>query len=230
MSRFGGNLDDITLIGQSAGAASVGVHVEAGIPGVKRAILMSGDPGIRPAVLAAVNEAIFTSIISFLSLTADTAISVVETISPENLYSKLPKDILNLPDLPLSVGTGSKLEALLVGDATHDGGIILPPRPPRSNLATVLHEYFTAALPASFVQLYQLQPTQSPAEAQAKLLDIFSDWAFYAPAVSRARELAPDRPVYLYHFDQRNEFPVEGNPEQPYPRSCLPSWGLSRAL
>ena len=43
ISGFGGNPDEITLIGESAGAVSTAVHLHSEVPLFKRAILMSGS-------------------------------------------------------------------------------------------------------------------------------------------------------------------------------------------
>ncbi|KAI5813493.1 Alpha/Beta hydrolase protein [Pyronema omphalodes] len=200
ISGFGGDNENMTILGQSAGGASVGFHLEAGIAGVKRAVMMSGDPGIRPAVLPEVHQDTFEKVCAALSLNPESAIQELESMSPQDLYKKLPMNLLYLPSLPLPSGTGKPLQAIMVGDSKDDGGILLPPT--AVDAKTVVEHF--EQLPESFLALYALSVEDDADTVRQKLCNIFSDWVFYVPAVSRAME--SKIPAYLYHFNVLNEW------------------------
>lgn len=77
---FGGKPDDITLIGESAGAVSTAVHLHSEMPLFKRAILMSGSTLLMGPSPQARAEAGYQKAIKALDL---------ESLGPEERVQKL---------------------------------------------------------------------------------------------------------------------------------------------
>lgn len=104
---FGGNPDDVTLMGQSAGAVSTAVHFHSEQPLFKRAMLMAGSTLLMGPAPEAVAESNYQKAVKLLGL---------EALSPKERV----RSLLNMD--------GQKLRAtLLQGGVTPlpviDGGI-----------------------------------------------------------------------------------------------------------
>ncbi|KAI5776928.1 Carboxylesterase family-domain-containing protein [Geopyxis carbonaria] len=68
---FGGDPREVTLMGESAGAACVHYHILANTPGVKRAVLMSGSAFTIPPQPPAVCDAVAARVAKHLRTTVD---------------------------------------------------------------------------------------------------------------------------------------------------------------
>jgi len=213
ITGFGGDPENITLVGQSAGAAAIAFHTDAGVPGVKRAVMMSGDPGIMPAFPERTHAATLKKACDALSVPPGQIVGYLQSAPQSELYDRLPEDLMYRPVTPLPSGSGDKLTALMVGNTSDDGGIIasFSIGPASEGLAEKLCSYFSI-LPESFGQLYNLRPTLSPLEARSRLVDILTDWGFAVSAVAAARESKV--PTYLYHFTRENPWPA--SPTNPW--------------
>lgn len=77
---FGGNPDDITLMGESAGAVSTAVHLHSEQPLFKRAMLMSGSTLLKGPAPLAVAEAVYEKVSKVLDL---------DSLTPQERVQKL---------------------------------------------------------------------------------------------------------------------------------------------
>lgn len=103
---FGGNPDDITLIGESAGAVSTAVHLHSELPLFKRAILMSGSTLLMGPSPQARAETSYQKAVKALDL---------ESLSPEERIQKLVSmDGQLLRTTLLQRGVGSQVSVPLV--------------------------------------------------------------------------------------------------------------------
>ncbi|RAK76825.1 putative carboxylesterase [Aspergillus fijiensis CBS 313.89] len=93
---FGGDPDNITLAGMSAGAASVACHLESETPLFKRAILMSGNRFFSPSLPYESHEQSYKQAMAALGLAGASPEERIEALlkSPgEDLVAKVPPSI-----------------------------------------------------------------------------------------------------------------------------------------
>lgn len=105
ISGFGGNPDDITLMGESAGAVSTAVHLHSEQPLFKRAMLMSGSTllkGPSPMAVADGNYQKASKVLSLDSLTPQERVQKLVSMDGQQLRSTLfEQGIAPLVSLPL---------------------------------------------------------------------------------------------------------------------------------
>ena len=68
ISGFGGNSDQITAFGESAGSGSIAFHICSDVPLFNRAILMSGLPATVPPLDLKYKEAEYCSLLKYCAI------------------------------------------------------------------------------------------------------------------------------------------------------------------
>ncbi|KAF2660705.1 para-nitrobenzyl esterase [Lophiostoma macrostomum CBS 122681] len=228
ISNFGGDSDNVTLFGESAGAASVLNHLSSSERLFKRAISMSGTPTMFKLFPSAVAETSYDIIMKELGLeNASTAdrVSRLLTISPEELVAKTP---MTVPlrsfvddDIVPSSTTFKDLEPgvsgigghqwcaeLMIGDCQHDGTIYaymgIAERKVGiaaqfcTSLAANISKFSTEAV----LKAYNLTPSTDDDIAMRTILEYATDIAYAGPALAFARSWHGK--AYYYHFNEPN--------------------------
>ncbi|KAI1609116.1 putative carboxylesterase [Exophiala viscosa] len=179
IAGFGGDTQNITVAGESAGAVSALLHATRKDGLFKRVMSMGGTPLLLKPLPGFVAEATYSSVVDQLglaSLTAEERVRALLTISAEDVLSKVPPSAPLMPVVDgsvvptpftfsdyASISTGQGCESLLIGDCAFD--------------------------------------ENDPKNLQS-ILEFAHDIGFYAPAVEIAK--AWPQKAYLYHFNEVN--------------------------
>ncbi|KAH6873311.1 carboxylesteras-like protein [Alternaria rosae] len=221
---FGGDEENVTVFGASAGAASVLHHLGCKEPLFRRAISMSGTPIMLKPLSPAVAETSYNAVLQALGLeyaSTHDRIQKLLAMSPEDLVQKIPITIpispyLDgdiIPEAPsfayLSSGTLQSLnntwcEELLVGSCAHDGNVFyfmgLSSRLP--GIASTIHTSFSRNLSASvagaILSAYDITPSTPDEEAMASIIELGTDIAYGLPASYYARAFRGRVASYLF--------------------------------
>ncbi|KAJ5159476.1 uncharacterized protein N7482_006480 [Penicillium canariense] len=227
---FGGDPDNITAGGMSAGGASVTYLLQSQTPLFKRAIAMSGTSLLVQALPYEVHEDNYEKAMAQLGLadaSAEDRIKALLDMPGQELVAKLPPSILFVPALDgdiiypgVTYAELGRLQSkvfsgkhwckdLLIGDAEIDASIFeyLAPQM-KVNGA----KRFIAALEetlASYPQIvqrildaYRISEGTSDEMAISSILAFFTDILFHASTLSFARGWNGN--AYVYYFNEGN--------------------------
>ncbi|RAH50329.1 putative carboxylesterase [Aspergillus brunneoviolaceus CBS 621.78] len=227
---FGGDPDNITLAGMSAGAASVACHLESETPLFKRAILMSGNRFFSPSLPYENHEQSYKQAMAALGLAGASPEERIEALlkSPgEDLVAKVPPSITPTfavdGDLVPSAITYSQLadktnhipkgkdwcQDLMVGDAQIDANII---HAIRSDLKNGCAERFFGCLttvlatqPEVAEQIsvrYGITQDLDDGDAFLAILEFLNDVWMFAPSLASAKGWKGR--AFVYYFNEGN--------------------------
>ncbi|KAI4627616.1 uncharacterized protein J4E87_004180 [Alternaria ethzedia] len=225
---FGGDEENVTVFGVSAGAASVLHHLSCKEPLFRRGISMSGTPLMLKPLSPAVAEKSYKAVLQALGLedaSTHDRIQKLLAMSPEDLVQKIPIKIPlapyldgdMIPEAPsfanLSSGTfqslnNTRCEELLIGSCADDGNVFyfmgLSSRLP--GIASAIHTSFSRNLSSPVAQAvlseYKITPSTPDAEAMVSIIELGTDIAYRLPAQYYAR--AFKRRVFSYLFTEPN--------------------------
>jgi len=218
---FGGDPGNVTMMGESSGAVSVGCLLTA--PAAQglfhRAVMESGVPELKTRLSAAeeqgekIASGLELSEITIESLRSVSAERLLETANPSmGMFSKGNKmgpviDGWLLPEEPLSRLEAGDLRPVpvLLGTNSREGSLFYK----QLNLDTpASYEFLVRRL---FVRnaekILDQFPAQSEAEVPDAAINLFTVARFTAPARRTARILVENGyPVWLYEFDRSNRY------------------------
>ncbi|KAJ5756743.1 hypothetical protein N7533_006286 [Penicillium manginii] len=227
---FGGNPDNITAAGMSAGGASVTYHLHSKEPLFKRAISMSGTCLNIKALSYDEHEKNYTAAIAALGLSTsspDERVKAILDMPGSELIGKLPPSISPSPavdnDIVLPGVTYAEIgntqstllpgkswcSNLLIGDAEMDASILEFLAPQMrvesakkfiSAVRKVLESYPDEA--QRILDEYNITQETPDDEAIYSVLNFITDISFHAPALTFA--LGWNGNAYVYHFNEGN--------------------------
>ncbi|TPR04292.1 tRNA-splicing endonuclease subunit sen54 N-term family protein [Aspergillus niger] len=235
---FGGDSENITVAGMSAGAASVTFHLDSETPLFKRAILMSGSRFFVQALPYDAHEENYRQAISALGLenaTSDEKIKALLETPGQDLLAKLPPSVLTAPavdgDMVPSTVTYAQVadrtsnipkgkqwcRDLLIGDAQYDSNILAILMPHLKNecagrLAKAVHSVFPTKqeLATRILAGYGLTAETADDEAFPAVLNYLNDIFILAPTLTYTSGWEGHTNVYYFNEENPWEGPWQG--------------------
>ncbi|EEA28753.1 hypothetical protein TMatcc_002895 [Talaromyces marneffei ATCC 18224] len=233
---FGGDPDNITLAGMSAGGASTTQHLHSTTPLCKRAISMSGQNILMSPLLYEVHEKSYEAAIKawgFDKLSPEDRIKAIIESPAAELVEKMPPDVSPnfavdgdlIPNAPTFAQISDKSTAsypvgkswckeILIGDAQHDTSIFAALLGFQAkNAAPRFISALETALSAYPVEIssqilasYNISSTTPDKEAFDRILELTDDILFYAPVLAYAAGWPEAGNAYVYYFNEQNPF------------------------
>ncbi|KAL1852578.1 hypothetical protein Plec18170_005709 [Paecilomyces lecythidis] len=234
ISDFGGDPDNVTLAGMSAGGSSVTIHLLSDEPLFKRAVSMSGTYLLLPPLDYNIQEENYKAAIAALGLaekTVEERIKLLLETPAQEVISKLPPSIALVPaidgdlvppglsfsrtaDSSSKLLTGNKwCKELLIGDAQIDASITAFLHSElKDGAATKFSSAVRSVLSAypneaeEILQRYGVKGGVSDEDAFAGFINFSNDISFFAPVLTFVKGW--DGNAYVYYFNEGN--PWEG--------------------
>ncbi|KAL1987849.1 hypothetical protein VTN96DRAFT_2252 [Rasamsonia emersonii] len=227
---FGGDPENITLAGMSAGGASVVQHIHSEQPLFKRAIAMSGTNLLMIPFPLSVHEQGYEDAMKAWGLadaTPEERIKALLERPAQDLISKLPPTVSIgfavdgdlIPTMPTFEEIGDKgksypkgktwCKELLIGNAQIDISVFAYLNPQlKNNAARRFIDAVNQALPdhptevRELLQKYGIAEGASDEEAFTGVLDFLNDVVFFAPVLTYVKGWPGN--AYVYYFNEEN--------------------------
>ncbi|KAH1659251.1 hypothetical protein KXW87_002929 [Aspergillus fumigatus] len=230
IADFGGDPDNVTLAGMSAGGACVTYHLDSDEQLFKRAIVMSGTCLLIQPLPYELHEQNYQQAIAALGLTnasSEERIRALLETPGDDLVAKIPPTVLAVPAIDGTMVTspvtyaqvadknsdfprGKKLcEDLMIGDAQMDASIMAflmshTKKDCASKFVTAIETILSSKLDVAqqILDKYNITREMTDDEAFPAILNYVNDIAFFAPVLTFAKGWKNN--VYVYHFNEGN--------------------------
>ncbi|KAK5681028.1 hypothetical protein LTS10_006788 [Elasticomyces elasticus] len=226
LSGFGGDIDNITLAGESAGSIACTYHLQSREPLFTRMMAMSGSSLLAPPLPLDVAEQGYQTAIKALGLEGKSVEERMEKLRNMDA-GELRAKCAAVPMLPVAdeelpitghsfadfktgkveIAGTSWCEAMIIGDCGFDGniqGLRLGHR--KKGIAKAFYDAMHKSLAAQHAdQLlsgYSISADTDDDMAFERVLQTFNDIGFYAPTIAYAEGLGMK--TYMYRFNENN--------------------------
>ncbi|EAW16306.1 putative carboxylesterase [Aspergillus fischeri NRRL 181] len=230
IADFGGDPDNVTLAGMSAGGACVTYHLDSDEQLFKRAIVMSGTCLLIQPLPYDLHEQNYQQAIAALGLanaSSEERIRALLETPGDDLVAKIPPTFLAAPAIDRAMVTsvvtyaqvadkGSDIprgkkwcEDLMIGDAQMDASIMAflmshTKKDCASKFITAIYTILSSKLDVAqqILDKYNITRDMTDDEAFPAILNYVNDIAFFAPVLTFAKGWKNN--VYVYHFNEGN--------------------------
>jgi carboxylesterase type B len=225
---FGGDIDNITIAGESAGGVSCTYHLQSTEPLFKRIISMSGTSLLMPLLPVPAAEAFYQQAMKALGLdakTSDERLKELSTMDAGELRSRtlavpqLPivdeslslasHNFADFPSNKIKIAGEQWCKSIMIGDCEFDGniqGLRLGHR--KKGVARTFCSEIGQALgehAETIFSGYGISPELDDDTAFVKILETLNDVGFYAPTLAYAKRLSGQgMKTYIYRFNEPN--------------------------
>ncbi|KAL2863394.1 putative carboxylesterase [Aspergillus lucknowensis] len=230
--EFGGDADNITVAGMSAGGASVTYHLNSEKALFKRAIVMSGTYFLSQPLPYEAHEQNYQNAIAALGLSnaasPEERIKALSELPATEIVSRLPPSILAVPAIDGDIVPSAFSRAqtgcatsdeprgknwcheLMIGDAEIDASIIAFLYPKTKNeCAKKFVKAVKTVFPSQTAESQQIlesyglaDPSSNDDDAYPAVLDFINDIVFFTPVLTFAQGWKG--PAYVYYFNETN--------------------------
>ena len=216
---FGGDPDQITAFGQSAGSGSIDALLQSCQgPLFRRAIMQSGSVRASRPKSRAEHEAIIAHLCQFCNVdqSRDDWRMVLQAVAADKIVAALATTkIVVMPyaddgeffEAPWQEKTANWVESIMVGDTGFEAAVYMTWVPFWTTTSLIKDFSSSKKHGATLMAAYNLTKDSTDTEAKQIGLDFLNDAMFAYPAYALAqRYKATSVPVYQYFFDQVNPF------------------------